>query len=285
MSMSDAATYPLRSGRPIEITPTRGWRRLDLREVWDYRELLLILVWRDVKVRYRQTLLGVVWVIAQPLLTALIFTLLFNRVARIGSGSAVPYSLFVMAALVPWTFFSSGVSASSNSLIGSAHLISKVYFPRLIVPAASVLAGFIDMAVTFVLVLVMAIGYGAGIPLQMVWLPLAVISCSLFALGLGLWLSALNVEYRDIRVVIPFVLQLWMYATPIAYPMSVIPERYRWIVMLNPLTGIVEAFRVAMIGGTMPWLAFAYGTLVALVLTLTGALYFRRMERLFADVL
>jgi len=271
--------------RPILIAPSSGWRPIDLREVWEYRELLFILVWRDIKVRYRQTFLGVLWVVAQPLLTAMIFTVLFNRVAHIDAGPGVPYSLFVMVGLVPWSFFASGVSASSNSLIGSSHLISKVYFPRVIVPAASVLSGFVDMAVTLALVVVMTIVYRAGVPPQIVLLPVAVVVCALFAFGVGLWLSALNVEYRDVRVVIPFMLQLWMYATPVVYPLRVVPEKYRWIALINPMTSVVETFRAVMLGGDIPWLQLGYATAVILVILITGAYYFRRMERLFADVL
>lgn len=270
--------------QPIVIAPSSGWRPIDLREVLEYRELLAILVWRDIKVRYRQTLLGVLWVVAQPLLTALIFTVLFNRVAKIDAGG-VPYSLFVMVALVPWSFFAAGVGASSNSLIGSAHLISKVYFPRVIVPAASVVSGFVDMAVTFGLVVVMTLVYRVGVTPQIALLPVAILICALFSFGIGLWLSALNVEYRDVRVVIPFLLQLWMYATPVVYPLRVIPERYRWIATANPMTGVVETFRAAMLGGPIPWSGLGYSAAVMLVVLIGGAYYFRRMERLFADVL
>jgi len=271
--------------RPIVIAPSSGWRSIDLREVWEYRELLFILVWRDIKVRYRQTLLGVLWVVAQPLLTAVIFTVLFNRVAKIDAGGGVPYSLFVMVALVPWSFFAAGVSASGNSLIGSSHLISKVYFPRVIVPAASVLSGFVDMAVTLALVIVMSLVYRAGVPPQVIFLPVAILICALFAFGIGMWLSALNVEYRDIRVIIPFLLQLWMYATPVVYPLRVVPEKYRWVALINPMTGIVETFRAAMLGGAIPWPQLGYSVAVMAVVLVSGAFYFRRMERLFADVL
>jgi len=270
--------------RPIVIAPSSGWRPIDLREVWEYRELLAIFVWRDIKVRYRQTLLGVVWVVAQPLLTALIFTVLFNRMAKIDAGN-VPYSLFIMVGLVPWSFFSAGVSASGNSLIGSSHLISKVYFPRVIVPAASVLSGFVDMVVTVALVVVMTLVYRVGLGPQILFLPLAIAVAAVFAFGVGLWLSALNVEYRDVRVVIPFLLQLWMYATPVVYPLHVVPERYRWIAAINPMTGIVETFRAAMLGGAVPWSALGYSVAVTLMVLVSGAYYFRRMERLFADVL
>jgi len=270
---------------PIEIAPSSGWRPIDLRELWQYRELLQILVWRDLKVRYRQTLLGILWVVAQPLLTMLIFTVLFNRVANIHADRGVPYSIFVMAALVPWTFFASGVSAAGNSLIGSAHLISKVYFPRMIVPAASVLAGAADMIVTLVLVLAMVVWYALPISATILMLPLIAIVTALFAFGCGLWMSALNVEYRDIRVVIPFLMQMWMYATPVAYPLGVIPAKFRWIVLANPMTWLVEAFRGSLLGGAIPWNGVGYATLVAAVVTVSGAFYFRRMERQFADVL
>jgi lipopolysaccharide transport system permease protein len=269
----------------IDIAPTAGWRALDLREVWQFRELLQILTWRDIKVRYRQTLLGVIWVVAQPLMTMLIFTLLFNRVAKISADHGMPYSLFVMAALVPWTFFSTGLTSSSNSLIGSAHLISKVYFPRMIVPASSVLAGMVDMAVTLVLVLVMYVWYAVPLSWTLIWLPLPIIVAAALAFGFGLWLSALNVEYRDIRVVIPFLLQMWMYATPVVYPLKALPQKFHWIVRANPLTGVVDAFRAALLGTPLPWGALAYGAAFGIFVLVTGAFYFRRVERLFADVL
>jgi lipopolysaccharide transport system permease protein len=277
-----AATAP----KPVvEIAPSSGWRAVDVGELWRYRELLQIFVWRDLKVRYRQTLLGVVWIVAQPLITMLIFTLLFNRVARIQSDSGVPYSLFVMTALVPWTFFSAGVAASGNSLIGSSHLISKVYFPRMIVPAAAIFAAAVDMIVTLGVVVLMMLWHRIGISMTVVALPLTVIVCGVLGLGIGLWLSALNVEYRDLRVVIPFVLQFWLYATPVVYPVSALPQRYRILAQLNPMTGVVEGFRNSLTAQPIPWGALAYSTVVAVVLLVSGAFYFRRMERQFADVL
>lgn len=278
--------HSVRDAKPvIEIRPGGGWRALDLREVWEYRELLQILVWRDLKVRYRQTFLGVIWVVAQPLLTTLIFTLLFNRIGHITAGTSVPYSLFVMVALVPWTFFSGGVTASSNSLIGSAHLISKVYFPRFIVPAASVLAGLADLAVTLGLVIVMLVVARVPVTPQLALLPIGLLLCLVFALGVGLWMSALNVEYRDVKVIVPFLLQLWMYATPVVYPLSVIPQKFRWIAALNPMTGVIELFRASLLGDPVPWSGVVYAAVVTAVVTISGAYYFRRMERLFADVL
>lgn len=268
----------------IVIAPSSGWRALDLAELFQFRELLGVLVWRDIKVRYRQTLLGVIWVVAQPLLTMLIFTVLFNRVAKIQAGD-VPYSLFVMSALVPWTFFSAAVSSASNSLIGSAHLISKVYFPRMIVPASSVAGGLVDMGVTLGIVLVMALWYGTSLSPWLAFLPVVALLTTLFAFGCGLWLSALNVEYRDIRVVVPFVLQIWMYITPVAYPASVLPPKFRFLVDANPMTGLIDAFRGTILGTPIPWPALAYSTVFTLTIVITGAFYFRRVERQFADVL
>jgi len=269
----------------IEIAPTSGWRALDLREIWQYRELLQILTWRDIKVRYRQTLLGVIWVVAQPLLTMIIFTLLFNRVAKISADHGLPYSLFVMAALVPWTFFSTGVTGSGNSLIGSAHLISKVYFPRMIIPASSVLAGLVDMAVTLGLVLAMYVWYAVPLSWSLLIVPLPIVVTAVLAFGFGLWFSALNVEYRDVRVVIPFLLQMWMYATPVVYPLKALPQKFHWIVFVNPVTGVVDAFRACLLGEPLPWARLAYSAAVGIVVMITGAFYFRRVERLFADVL
>lgn len=269
----------------VEIVPSRGWRAVDVGELWRYRELLQIFVWRDLKVRYRQTLLGVIWIVAQPLITMLIFTLLFNRVARIQPDSNVPYSIFVMTALVPWTFFSAGVAASGNSLIGSSHLISKVYFPRMIVPAAAVFAAAVDMIVTLGVVFVMMLWSHVAISATIVALPIATLICTLLALGIGLLLSALNVEYRDLRVVIPFLLQFWLYATPVVYPVSALPQRYRLLAQLNPMTGVIDAFRNSLTAQPIPWGALAYSAAWALVLLVSGGFYFRRMERQFADVL
>jgi lipopolysaccharide transport system permease protein len=269
----------------VEIAPSSGWQAINLAELWRYRELLQIFVWRDLKVRYRQTLLGVIWIVAQPLITMLIFTLLFNRVARIQPDSNVPYSIFVMTALVPWTFFSAGVAASGNSLIGSSHLISKVYFPRMIVPAASIFAAAVDMVVTLGVVVAMLLWDRVPVTWTLLALPLAAVVCGVMALAAGLWLSALNVEYRDLRVVIPFLLQFWLYATPVVYPLSALPGRYRLLARVNPLTGVVEAFRNSLTGQPIGWGALAYSTAVAVAVLAGGAFYFRRMERQFADIL
>lgn len=282
--MTSAMATSASDDRPvIEIVPSTGWRAIDVTELFRYRELLVVLVWRDLKVRYRQTILGVAWVVAQPILTMVIFTVLFNRVAKIEPDRDVPYSLFVMAGLVPWAFFSSAVSAASNSLIGSAHLISKVYFPRMLVPAAAVLAAVADLFVTLGIVAVMALVYSVTPGPGLLLLPFVVLLAALFALGCGFWLSALNVEYRDVRVIVPFLLQIWMYATPVVYPRTVVPERYRWVIDLNPMTGIIEGFRSSLIHGEIPWLSLGVSLLVTLLLVISGAYFFRRVERMFAD--
>lgn len=271
--------------RVTEIVPTTGWRLLDLREVWEYRDLIVILVTRDIKVRYRQTFLGIGWVLAQPLITMGFFTLLLNRVAKIDSSSGVPYPIFILAGLVPWTFFASSVANSGNSLIGSAHLISKVYFPRMIVPAAAVVGAAADMLVTLGLVAVMMFAYGISPSPAVVLLPLVILICAALALGIGLWCSALNVEYRDVRVIVPFVIQLWMYGTPVVYPLSVLPEWAQRVARLNPMTTVVDLTRVSMFGGSMPTGGVVWLLLCTGVVLVSGAFYFRRSERRFADVL
>lgn len=271
--------------RPVvEIVPANGWRAIDFRELFHHRELLLVLVWRDLKVRYRQTFLGVLWVVGQPLLTMAIFTVLFQKVVRIES-DGVPYPLFVMAGLIPWALFSSAVSASSNSLIGSAHLISKVYFPRMIVPAAAVLGAIADLLVTFGVLVVMSFWYSIPPGLGLAFIPLIVVIEVMLALGCGLWLSALNVEYRDVRVLVPFLLQLWMYATPVVYPRSLVPALYLPLLDLNPVSGIVLAFRACVLNQPLPWAAVGVSALVGAVILISGSYFFRRVERRFADVL
>jgi lipopolysaccharide transport system permease protein len=267
----------------LVIRPGGGWRAPDLRELWAYRELLVIFAWRDLKVRYRQTVLGAIWVIGQPLLGMIIFTFLFNRVAKIET--ALPYSVFVLSGLLVWNFFSGVVQHAGNSLIGSAFLISKVYFPRLAVPLSTVAVQLVDLGVSGLLLAAMMIWYRVAPGLSILLLPLAVLLALVFALGIGLWIAALNVQYRDIRVVIPFILQLGMYATPVVYPLERLPEKYRAIAVLNPLTGMVEAFRAALFGTPVDLRIVAISAVVALAVLVSGLFYFRRMERLFADVL
>ncbi|MFL6245872.1 MAG: ABC transporter permease [Thermoanaerobaculia bacterium] len=269
----------------IIIRPATGWRALDVRELWAFRELLLIFVWRDLKVRYRQTFLGAIWIIGQPLLSMVIFTFVFHRVARLPGPAGIPYPVFVMSGLLVWNLFSNGVAKAANSLIGSSFLISKIYFPRLIIPLSGTVVEMVDFAVAALLLGVLMVFYGIVPPLAVLLLPLVVLLAALLSTGIGLWAAALNVEYRDVRLLVPFVLQLAMYATPVAYPLSVIPERYVPLVVANPMTGIVEAFRACLFGTPLPMTALAVSIIATLVLVASGLFYFRRMERLFADVL
>lgn len=272
---------------PLPVTyirPSNGWRALDLRELWHYRELLYFLTMRDIKLRYRQTALGVAWAVMQPLFTMLVFTIFFGNLAKIPSGGR-PYAVFALAALVPWQLFSYALTQSCNSLVAEQRLITKVYFPRLIVPLASVLAGLVDFIIALVLLLVMMAWYSITPTVGLVALPLLALFALAAALGVGLWLSALNVQYRDVRYTIPFLTQLWMFATPVAYPSELVPEAYRAWYGLNPMTGVVEGFRWALLGTPAPSLAMmAISVLITATLLLGGALYFRRMEQTFADI-
>ena len=230
----------------LRIAPSKGWVSLKLHELWEYRELLYFLVWRDIKVRYKQTALGATWAIIQPVFTMLVFSLFFGHLGKIPS-DGIPYPIFSFAALVPWTFFANGLGQSSNSLVGNANLITKIYFPRLIVPLASVFSGIVDFLLAFVVLLGMMLYYGLVPTLNVFWLPLFVLLALVTSLGVGLWLSALNVEYRDVRYVVPFITQFWLFATPIAYPSSLLPEPWRTIYGLNPMVGVVEGFRWALL--------------------------------------
>ena len=268
----------------LRVEPSRGWVSLKLGELWAYRELLYFLVWRDIKVRYKQTALGALWAVIQPFFTMVVFSLFFGRLAGVKSDN-VPYPIFAYAALVPWTFFANGLSESSNSLVGSANLIKKVYFPRLAVPAAAVLAGLVDFAIAFAVLVCMMLYYGVGLTANVLWLPVFLLLALATALGAGLWLSALNVQFRDVRYVVPFAVQFWLFATPIAYPSSLLPEPWRTLYGLNPMAGVVEGFRWALLGTeTRPGAMAALSALAALLLLVGGAFYFRRMEKTFADV-
>ncbi len=268
----------------IRIERSRGWVALQLKELWAYRELLYFLIWRDVKVRYKQTALGVSWAIIQPVFTMVLFSLFFGRLAKMPS-DGIPYPLFSYAALVPWTFFSHGLTLASNSLVGSANLIKKVYFPRLAIPIASVTSGVIDFAIAFIVLLGMMIYYGIVPTLNVIWLPLLLLITCITSLGVSLWLSALNVQFRDVRYMIPFLTQLWLFATPIAYPSSLLSEPWRTLYSLNPMVGVVEGFRWALLGTeTAPGPILIVSSLAALALLVGGAFYFRRLEKTFADV-
>lgn len=267
----------------MRIEPSRSWASLKLGEVWAFRELLLFLTWRDIKVRYKQTALGAIWAILQPLLNAVIFWFLFNRVAKLPIQGANPF-LFTFASMVPWQFFAFGLAQAANSIVQNNNLIKKVYFPRLTVPIATVLSGFIDFCIAFVILLLMMPFFHARPSVNMVFLPVFTVLAFIASLGSGLWLSALNVQYRDVRYVVGFLVQFWMLATPIAWSISRVPNHLRWIVALNPMTSVVEGFRWSVLGTPVDWLVVATGTAVSLALLVSGVIYFRRMERTFADV-
>jgi homopolymeric O-antigen transport system permease protein len=267
----------------VRIRPSRGWAALNLSEVWAYRELLYFLTWRDVKVRYKQTALGAAWAVLQPLLTMVAFSIFFGGLARVPS-DGVPYPLFTFTALLPWGFFANALGAASNSLVGSANLISKVYFPRLVIPVSSVLSGAVDFGIAFVVLLGMMAYYGVAPTPAIVLLPLFVLLALAIGLAVGLWLSALNVQYRDIRYVVPFVSQLWLLATPVAYPSSLLSEPWRTVYGLNPMVGVVEGFRWALLGSSAPGPLTVASAVVTLALLAGGALYFRRMEKTYADL-
>lgn len=267
----------------IRIEPSKGWIALKLADLWEYRELLYFLIWRDIKVRYKQTALGAAWAILQPLLTMAIFSLFFGRLAKMPS-DGVPYPLFSYAGLVPWTFFALGLGQSANSLVGSANLIKKVYFPRLLIPLATVCSGVVDFLLAFAVLIVMMFYFGVVPTLNILWLPLFLLLALITSLGVGLWLSALNVEYRDVRFVVPFITQFWMFATPIVYPSSLLSEPWRTLYGINPMVGVVESFRWALLGtDSAPGPIIAVSSLTALALLIGGAYYFRRMEKTFAD--
>jgi len=276
---------PLLDEIPVTIIrPSRGWVPLKLRELWEYRELLYFLVWRDIKVRYKQTVIGAGWAIIQPFFTMVVFSVFFGHLARIPS-EGIPYPIFAYSALVPWMYFSNALSQVSNSLVEHQRVITKIYFPRLILPLASVLSGLLDLSIAFTVLVGMMLFYGI-VPTAAVWtVPFFVLLAMVTALGVGLWLSALNVEYRDVRYAIPFLIQFWLFATPIAYPSSVVPERWRPLYGLNPMAGVVEAFRWALLGkaeGPGPMLAVSVAAVILLLIS--GLFYFRRMEKTFADV-
>jgi lipopolysaccharide transport system permease protein len=266
------------------IRPSRGWVSLNLRDLWQYRELLYFLTWRDIKVRYKQTVLGAAWAIIQPFFTMVVFSLFFGRLARVPS-DGIPYPVFSYAALVPWTFFANGLSQSSSSLVASANLIRKVYFPRLVVPISAVMSGAVDFALASAVLLGMMLYYGIVLTAAVVWLPLLLLLALVTSLGVGLWLTAMNVQFRDVRYTVPFLVQAWMLATPIAYPSSLLDEPWRTLYGINPMAGVVEGFRWALLGTeTAPGPIVLVSALVALGLLVSGAYYFRRMEKTFADV-
>ncbi|MCX6050062.1 MAG: ABC transporter permease [Chloroflexi bacterium] len=277
------ASEPIK--RPVTIIkPSRGWLSLNLPELWRYRELLYILAWRDVKVRYKQTVIGAAWAIIQPFFSMVVFSLFFGSLAKIPSDS-IPYPLFSYAALVPWTFFANGLSESANSLVGNANLLKKIYFPRLIIPISAVISGVIDFSLAFLVLLGMMLYYHILPTANIFWLPLLALLAFITALGVGLWLSGLNVQFRDVRYIVPFLVQFWLFATPIVYPSSLIPEKWRLLYAINPMVGVVEGFRWSLLGAdTAPGPMILVSALAAVALLVSGAFYFRRLEKTFADI-
>ena len=271
--------------RAIEIAPSRGWEALDLRGVWEYRELVWFLIWRDIKVRYKQASLGIAWAIIQPVMTMLVFTLIFGRLAQLPS-DGLPYPVFTFTALLPWQLFSGALTGSANSVVNSASLISKVYFPRLVIPIASVMATLVDFSISFGVLLGLMAWYGISLRLAVVVLPLLVMLALAIALAVGLWASALNVRYRDVRHVMPFVVQFWLLASPVAYSTSLITSpTWRAVYSLNPMVGVIEGFRWAVLGSTPPSILVVPSIFVTGVLLATGLFFFRRTEASFADVI
>ena len=284
--ISDKASFEVNASAEstVVIQPRRHLFALDLKAIWEYRELLYFLVWRDLKVHYRQTVIGAGWVILQPLMTMVIFTIIFSRFAQIPS-DGLPYPVFVYSALLPWNLFANSLNRGTGSVVGNAQLVSKIYFPRLILPFSGVLSPVVDFAVAFVILIGMMIWFGIVPTWGVLALPLLILLAVLTALAVGLWLSALNVRYRDIGHTIPFLIQIWMFASPVAYPISLVPEKWRLLYSLNPMAGVIEGFRWALLGRQSPDFALiAVSAAMVFALLLPGIVYFRYTERTFADV-
>lgn len=285
MTVESSSLVRSEAPRSVVIKPITGWTALNLKDLWIYRELVYFLTWRNLKVRYKQTALGAAWAILQPFLTMVVFSIFFGNLAKVPS-DGVPYPIFSYTALLPWTLFAKALTDASHSLVQSSHMITKVYFPRLILPLASILSGLVDFALAFLVLFFMMLYYGI-VPTTAVWtLPLFVLLAMITALGVGFWLSAMNVLYRDIGYVLPFLTQFWMTLTPIAYPASLLPEQWRLVYALNPMTGVVEGFRWALLGSTasVPTGMLAVSTTISIIVLITGLYYFKRMERRFADM-
>ncbi|HKT81139.1 MAG TPA: ABC transporter permease [Vicinamibacterales bacterium] len=264
------------------LAPSSGWDGKELAEVWASRELLYFLIWRDIKVRYKQTALGAAWAIVQPVLTMIVFTVFFGRLAQLPS-DGIPYPVFAMAALVPWTYFATALSSGSQSVVANQHVLTKVYFPRLLMPLAAVLGPLVDFAIAFAVLVAMMLWYGIAPGVAVVWLPLLLLLAILTAAAASIWLAALNVQYRDVRYVVPFFVQLWMFATPVAYASSLVPDRWRIVYGLNPMAGVIEGFRWALVRGSAPGLMTLTSAIVVMVALAAGIVYFRRLEGTFAD--
>ena len=266
------------------IEPPKGWHMLNWRELWAYRELLWVLTARDIKVRYKQTVLGAAWAIVRPVLTMLIFSVVFGTLAKMPS-DGFPYPVFVYAALLPWTFFATAISTSGQSLVGSTNLVSKVYFPRLIIPLSSIGAGLIDLAISTGILLLMMLWYGVGWSVNLLAAPVLLMAVIFIALGVGTLLSALTVAYRDFTHLTPFIVQIWMYVTPVIFPVSLVPERWQWLLYLNPMTGLIEGFRSAFLGKAFDMQGLGISFAIAVIIFVIGITYFEKVERRFADII
>jgi lipopolysaccharide transport system permease protein len=277
-------TFHLPAEPLVVIQPSKKWSLLNLKDIWAYRELLFFLTWRDVKVRYKQTALGAAWAILQPLFMMIIFTIFFGRLAGVAS-QGIPYPLFALAGLVPWTFFANAITASGNSLVGSANLITKVYFPRLIVPAAAMLAGLVDFLLAFLMLVLLMVYYRVTPTVQLLFLPVLILLTALFSLGVGTWMSALNVKYRDVRFALPFLIQLWLFVSSVILPSTSIPQKWRWLLMLNPMSGIIEGYRAALFGLPFDWPALGISAALTIVVLFYAIYAFGRVERSFADII
>jgi lipopolysaccharide transport system permease protein len=267
------------------IEPQKGWIPFDLKEIWRFRELFYFLTKRDIKVRYKQTVLGGLWAVIQPVFTMIVFTLFFGKLAKVPS-DGIPYPIFVYAGLLPWTYFANALTASGNSLIGSANLVTKVYFPRLIIPASASFAGLLDFLIAMIVLGALMIYYQFIPGIGLLLFPFLVVLTLLCAVGVGLWLSALNVEYRDIRYAIPFLIQIWMFVSPVIYPLSMVKEKYQWLLAINPMGGIINAYRASLLGHKpIDWSLLCISTIIILVIFVSGMYYFRIVEKTFADII
>lgn len=270
---------------PVVLKPSHGWASLHLGEFWRARELLFFLTWRDILIRYKQAVLGIAWAVLQPLITMVVFTVIFSRLLGVTSGSAVPYALFSYTGLLPWQLFSGSLTRAGTSLVSNANLLTKVYFPRLVIPVSAVLAGVVDFAIAFVVLLGLMAYYHYPLTWQILWLPVLVALCVLTALTVAVWLAALNVMYRDVQYIIPFLVQLWMYVSPVVYPVNTVPQGpWRFVFGLNPVAGVIQGFRYAILGGTAPGRLLGVAVAVTAAFFVAGLFYFKRMERTFADV-
>lgn len=268
----------------IKIRPLRGWIPINLGEIWACRELLYFLTWREIKVRYKQTLLGFAWAIIQPFSMMVVFTLFFGNLAKIPS-EGIPYPLFNYTALLPWTLFSAGITRASNSLVGERNLVQKVYFPRLIMPLSSILSPVVDFVIAFIILIGMMFYYGYPATFRLLWLPGLTILALMTALSVGMWLSVINVKYRDVRYATPFLIQLWLFASPVVYATSLLPERFQIIYGLNPMVGVIDGFRWCLLGTKTLDTMLALSVVIVIIILVSGTFYFRRIEKTFADVI